>query len=99
MPDAIYRAEPPEALVRTSLGAIDALYHRRSGTTHLVAAPMPQILEALAEGPADPSLLWQRLGARFDLADDAVAALPALRERLAELEALGLVRREPGGAS
>jgi len=98
MADAIYRAEPPEALVRMGLGAIDALYHRRSSATHLVAAPVPQILEALAEGPADAAGLRQRLSARFELADDEAEALAALRDRLTELEALGLVRREPGAA-
>jgi len=92
----LYRAEPPGGVLRVPLGAIDALYHRRSGTTHLVAAPVPQILDALAEGPADAALVRQRLAARFDLADAEKDALPALRARLAELEALGLVRREPG---
>jgi len=92
----LYRAEPPGGVLRHSLGAIDALYHRRSGATHLVAAPVPQILDALAEGPAGAALVRQRLAARFDLADAEKDALPALRARLAELEALGLVRREPG---
>jgi len=96
--DAIFRADPPDALVRVSLGAIDALYHRPSGATHLVAAPVPQILEALAEGPTDAASLGRRLAARFELADGEADLLPALAARLAELEALGLVRREPGVA-
>ncbi len=92
MPD-LYRAEAADQIVSASLGAIDALYHRRSGATHLVAAPVPQILEALAEGPADLARLWERLLARFDLDDEAEAGRAALAERLAELIGLGLVRR------
>jgi len=90
--DATYRAEPPDQIIRENLGAIDALYHRRSGATHLVAAPVPQILDALAEGPADLDGLMARLAARFDLGEGGDAARQALGERLAELVALGLVR-------
>jgi PqqD family protein of HPr-rel-A system len=89
----IFRAEPPARIVRRPLGAIDALYHCRSGATHLVAAPVPQILDALAEGPADLTALAARLALRFDLAEDAGAAQAALAERLAELCLLGLVHR------
>jgi PqqD family protein of HPr-rel-A system len=91
--DAIYRAEAPDQLVILNLGPIDALYHRRSGETHLVAAPVPQILDALAEGPASLSMLVERLSARFDLEGAYAEAHQALGERLAELTALGLVRR------
>ena len=91
----IYRAEPAEQLVSVSLGAIDALYHRRSGATHLVAAPVPQILAMLAEGPADLTGLWERLTARFDLDDPAGEGMEALKDRLMELVSLGLVRCAP----
>jgi PqqD family protein of HPr-rel-A system len=89
-----YRAEAPDQIIVERLGAIDALYHRRSGTTHLVAAPVPQILEALGEGATDVAGLLARLAARFDLdaADDEAEA--ALEQRLAELIDLGLVRGE-----
>lgn len=92
MPD-LYRAEAADQIVSAKLGAIDALYHRRSGATHLVAAPVPQILEALGEGAADLATLWERLCARFDLDDEADAGQQALEERLTELIGLGLVRR------
>jgi PqqD family protein of HPr-rel-A system len=89
---AIYRAEAPDQILSESLGPIDVLYHSRSGATHLVAAPMPQILEALAEGPADLPTLTARLAARFDLGDEADMA-QALEARLNELAGLGLVCR------
>ena len=89
----IYRAEAPDQILRESLGAIDALYHRRSGETHLVAAPVPQILEALGEGPATSAGLMARLAARFDFdGEEDMAAL--LEQRLAELVGLGLVHRD-----
>jgi PqqD family protein of HPr-rel-A system len=86
----IYRAEPPDQIISECLGAIDVLYHRRSGATHLIAAPVPQIIEALAQGPADLDTLMARLSARFELADGDEAR-QALAARLAELAHLGLV--------
>nr|WP_246605698.1 HPr-rel-A system PqqD family peptide chaperone [Sphingobium xanthum] len=70
------------------------MYHRRSGTTHLVAAPVPQILEALGEGATDVAGLLARLAARFDLDTPDDEAKAALEQRLAELIDLGLVRGE-----
>ena len=90
--DVTYRAEAADQMLRENLGPIDALYHRRSGATHLVAAPVPQILDALAEGPADLAALMARLSARFDLDETDDAARAALAERLSELAGLGLVR-------
>ncbi|MEA3040151.1 MAG: hypothetical protein QOE79_2664 [Sphingomonadales bacterium] len=88
---ARFVADPPEAVRTAALETLTALYHRPSGTTHILAPPAPQILEALADEPADADVLLLRMGERFDLAsDDPPAAIAA---RLAELEAAGLVRR------
>ena len=89
----LYRAEPADQLLRESLGAIDVLYHRRSGSTHLVAAPVPQIIEALQEGPADLDALIARLSIRLEL-EDGDDTRQALSERLDELAGLGLVHRD-----
>ena len=84
-------ADPPEAVRTVALETLTALYHRPSGTTHILAPPAPQILEALAARPGDSDEVLARMGERFDLAsDDASAAIAA---RLAELEAAGLIRR------
>ena len=88
----LYRAEPSEQTIRESLGAIDVLYHRRSGATHLVAAPVPQIMAALADGPADLDGLIARLSAQFEL-EDGEDTRQALADRLDELAGLGLVHR------
>jgi PqqD family protein of HPr-rel-A system len=88
---ARFVADPAEAVRSVALEALTALYHRPSGTTHILAPPAPQILEALEARPGDAEEVLRRMSERFDLAsDDAPAAIAA---RLAELEAAGLVRR------
>ncbi|MGX5712717.1 HPr-rel-A system PqqD family peptide chaperone [Sphingopyxis terrae subsp. ummariensis] len=92
MADRLYRAPEAGALRIEPLGDLTAIFDRRSMQTHLVVAPMPEIIAAMGDTPCDAAMLAERLAAAFDLADaggDDVAAV--LRERLAELAALGLV--------
>ena len=69
------------------------LFHRPSGTTHILLAPAPEILDALAAGPADIATIATRLDASHGMAadegDEPVAAVIAAR--LEELAAAGLV--------
>jgi PqqD family protein of HPr-rel-A system len=91
MAASLYAADPPETRRFVELEGLTLLYHRRSGLTHILAPPAPQILAALASGPASATAIVERIGADFDLeADDPAAAIEA---RLAELEAAGLVWR------
>jgi PqqD family protein of HPr-rel-A system len=71
------------------LDGLVALFHRPSGTTHILAPPAPQILAVLAGCPLDAGELLERLGSRFELqgGEDAMTA------RLEELELAGLVSR------
>ncbi|MEK6636454.1 MAG: HPr-rel-A system PqqD family peptide chaperone [Pseudomonadota bacterium] len=71
-----------------ALDGLSAIYHGASGATHVVAEPVPQILEALGGDTLTLAELLARLGADYDLDDDAEAGLSA---RLDELVALGLV--------
>jgi len=90
MADRVWRAAPPEALRVEPLGELTAIFDRRSMQTHLVVAPMPEILTAIGDGPCDAAALAERLAAAFDLDRQAdVRALVA--ERLVELAAMGLV--------
>jgi PqqD family protein of HPr-rel-A system len=89
MPGPVFATDPKSGFCLTPLDSLTALYHRRSGITHLIAEPVPQILEALADGPADAEGLLARLAQRFGVDGDA----GQLAERLAELEMLGLVFR------
>jgi PqqD family protein of HPr-rel-A system len=92
MAASLYAADPPETLRLVELEGLTLLYHRRSGLTHILAPPAPQILAALAAGPADAAAIVARIGAEFEVeAEDPAAAIAA---RLAELEAAGLVWRE-----
>lgn len=83
-----YAACQPFKLV--TLDGLSAIYHRASGATHVVAEPVPQILEALGQDALTLAQLLARLGAAYDLADADEGALTA---RLDELTALGLVIR------
>lgn len=85
-----YRAADPATLRIVPLDALTLLYHRASGITHIVDAPVPEILEILAERPRDVPGLLAVLAERFDLADPDPAALAV---RLDELVAAGLVER------
>ena len=86
-----YIADPNDAFLTMEMEGLTALYHRASGTTHILAPPAPQILAALGMDAGEPAEIADRLSQSFDLAaEDAPAAIAA---RLAELEAAGLVRR------
>jgi PqqD family protein of HPr-rel-A system len=84
-----YIADPADQLKAVPLDGLTAIFHRPSGITHLLAPPAPQILDALADRPADAEALIARISERFDVEGGA----DALAARLAELEAAGLVRR------
>lgn len=85
-----YRAADPRAMLIEPLDVMTAIYHRPSGQTHLVAAPVPEIVEALGDETMDVDALLTRLADRFELADGERAALVA---RLDEMAAIGLVER------
>ncbi len=80
-----FLAEPAASLRSVRLDTLTAIYHRRSGQTHVVAEPLPQILELLAEASTIDELRVQS-----GLADD-IETLAHLSERVDELRAVGLV--------
>jgi PqqD family protein of HPr-rel-A system len=84
-----YRAAAPETLRIVPLDALTLIYHRASGITHVVDAPVPELLEALAE-PQNLDQLLADLSTRYDLLDADPAALAI---RLDELVQAGLVER------
>ena len=90
MAGPIYIADA-EGLRTVVLEGLTVLFHPRSGQTHIVAPPAPEILNALGEGEADLDGLVVRLRERFDF--DEAEGRAAIAARLAELETAGLVRR------
>lgn len=93
-----FAALPPAALKRVSVGGLEAIYHVPSGITHLLAEPVPELLDALGEAGngrfVTSGELAARIAQRFDLVGDDPAEAPetVLAERLGELAALGLVQ-------
>lgn len=87
-----YQAEPAEARIVEPLDMMTLIYQRRSGITHMVGEPVPQMLEAMGSDAVNAATLALRLATSFDLGgqDDAVALIA---ERLEELAELGLVVR------
>jgi PqqD family protein of HPr-rel-A system len=86
MPAQVFAAPAPDLLIARPLGSLVAYYHRPSGQTHVVTSPVPEILSALqTHGPLNLANLLAALGLTEGEA--------VLSERLAELEARGLVTR------
>lgn len=85
----IYRAARPDVLNIQPLDALTLIYHRPSGLTHVVDAPVPEILAAL-KTPMRIDDLLEKLSEDYDLVD---ADIVALAMRLDELAAVGLVER------
>lgn len=81
-----YYADPASLLRVVKLDILTAIYHRRSGQTHLVGEPVPEILDALGQGGAD---LFELLN-RLDLADN-IDNREALTDRLSEMLTTGMV--------
>jgi len=85
-----YRAAPPETLRIVPLDALTLIYHRASGITHVVDAPVPELVEALTPEALTLDQLLATLTERYDLLDADPAALAI---RLDELVQAGLVER------
>lgn len=91
MAASLYAADPPGTMLMVEVEGLTLLFHRKSGLTHFLAPPAPQILGALASGPASAAQIAARMGESFEIESDDPAA--AIAARLAELEAAGLVWR------
>jgi PqqD family protein of HPr-rel-A system len=87
-----YIAEPRDSIRMIELDGLTALFHRPSGTTHILAPPAPQILDALQQGPASAPKILSRIKEAFDI-EAGRGRLAALAARLDELEIAGLVRK------
>lgn len=88
----LYRHEGDGAILTSALDDIVLLFHRPSGQTHMVASPVPELLDALRKGgPATARELWERLSHDYDLGP-ADRASELIEAHLVELLALGLVR-------
>lgn len=90
--DTVHSAEPADGFRIVKLDSLTAIYHRRAGQTHVVAEPLPEILDALAGKQLGAAALCGLLMGDHDLPDTHETRL-ALTARLDELETVGLVSR------
>jgi PqqD family protein of HPr-rel-A system len=81
-----YRRVAADELRIVLLDDFTAIYHRASGITHPVTAPVPELLNVLGDEALDLDGVEERLSAVFELEDQN-----ALAARLDELLAAGLV--------
>ncbi|WP_313394087.1 HPr-rel-A system PqqD family peptide chaperone [Sphingobium yanoikuyae] len=89
--EEVYRREGAEAIIVRPLDDIVLLYHRLSGQTHMVISPVPEILDAMADGlPASATMLRDRLAQLYDLGEGDVVG--EIGQHLAYLDRIGLVR-------
>ncbi len=91
MPPPRYYADPADDSGAVTIEGLTLLFHRRSGTTHILSEPMPEMLALLAAAPCDAATLADRLCEKLDLPCDDEARL-VVQSRLTELSAIGLVR-------
>ncbi len=91
-PFPYYQAEQTTERIIHPLDALTLIYQRRSGITHIVAQPVPEILAAMGDDACDAKTIAERLSLDFDFGaqDEAIAVIAA---RLEELAALGLLER------
>jgi PqqD family protein of HPr-rel-A system len=88
----LYRAEPQHLRLIEVLDEMTLVYQRRSGITHIVTEPVPQMLHAMGEDALNAEQLLSRLAADFDIGPDD-QALSVITARLEELVSLGLVKK------
>lgn len=91
-----YRAAAKDDLIWHDLDSMTLLFHRPSGITHMLADPVPAMLEVMDAEPVTAAQIADRLRDRFDL-ESAADVENIVVARLEELSDLGLVSRDPGG--
>lgn len=84
-----YKAEPDAMLLIQPLDAMTAVYHRRSGITHIVSEPVSQILQVMGGETLTCGEIIVRLSADFDF--EGVDAENLITDRLEEMASLGLL--------
>ena len=91
-----YRARLPDELRWHQLDEFTLIYDRAAGQTHLLAAPMPELLECLTAEWESLAVIMARLNSRYELGDSENAG-PAVQAHLAELIMLGLIESRKQG--
>jgi PqqD family protein of HPr-rel-A system len=85
-----FSAASAECFKITAFDGLSAIYDRGSGVTHVVADPIPQILQSLSGKSLSETVILEALAVEYDLPDDQETR-DALAARLDEMEKVGLV--------
>lgn len=88
----LYRAAALDGLIQHPLDSMILIFQKSSGITHMVADPVPAIMEVMAGDALTAGVIAQRLSASYDL-EDSVDAVDIVLARLVELCSLGLVEQ------
>jgi len=88
----LFRAEAADALIIRPLDTMTLIYQRRSGITHMVAQPVPEILAVMGDQAMNAKDVAVKLSESFDLGviEDAIEIVA---DRLQELADLGLIEQ------
>lgn len=87
-----FKAANPEDIILHMLDTMSLVFHRPSGLTHIVADPIPAILEVMQQDVSTPAQIAKALENNFDL-EEGVDVENVVLARLAEMNTLGLVER------
>jgi len=90
-PSPTFKAGHADGLLVEPLDQMTLIYQRRSGITHIVAEPIPEILAVMGDEFLSAEEVAARLANSFEL--DASNATVIVSARLEELAALGLLER------
>lgn len=88
----LYRAVAPDGLIQHPLDSMTLIFQRASGITHMVADPVPAIMEVMETDSVSVNDIARRLAASYDLVE-GVETIDIVLARLEELCSLGLVER------
>ncbi|MFN3619237.1 HPr-rel-A system PqqD family peptide chaperone [Sphingorhabdus sp.] len=80
-------------LIIEPLDAMTLIYQRRSGMTHIVAEPIPQILMAMGSQPQTAQDTARRLAMEFDFGENTEVVVEIVTSRLEEMAELGFLER------
>lgn len=89
LPSQIWHAPAPDDMRVEAIDGLTLIYHHKSGLTHLLAEPLPQILALIGQQGASVDDLIGRLRDEFEVVDPE-GLDSRVRECLSQLAALGL---------
>lgn len=89
---AVYRITTPDTLIVRPLDSMTAIFQKSSGMTHIVADPVPAIIDVMADEVLNISQVLAKLADKYDI-EDGDDAENIVAARLEELCQLGLADR------